>query len=53
MSGKQLIKFLATGFLAAFLGFAGSGLGLAQEAVTGTFRGVVTDSSGAIVPMRK
>ncbi|MGC2767167.1 MAG: carboxypeptidase-like regulatory domain-containing protein, partial [Candidatus Acidiferrum sp.] len=53
MSGKQLIKFLATGFLAAFLGFAGSGLGLAQEAVTGTFRGVVTDSSGAIVPNAK
>ena len=50
MSCKQLIKFLATGFLVALLGLAGSGLGLAQEAVTGTFRGVITDSSGAIVP---
>ena len=50
MSRKQLIKFLATGFLVALLGLAGSGLGLAQEAVTGNFRGVITDASGAIVP---
>src|SRR5580704_13800220 len=50
MSGKRIIKFLATGFWAALLGFAGSNLGFAQEAVTGNFRGVITDVSGALVP---
>ncbi len=47
MTRKQLFRFLATGFLAALLG---ANIGLAQEAVTGNFRGVIKDASGAVVP---
>ena len=53
MARKQLIKFLATGFLAVLFWVAGSNLGLAQEAITGNFRGVITDASGAAVPHAK
>src|ERR1700722_5487974 len=50
MFPKQLIKVLATGFLIILCGVAGSDLGLAQEAATGNFHGVVTDASGASIP---